>query len=302
MTAANREACFKHVGAAEGGFSNRSRKADPGGPTNFGVTAATLGAWRGLGREATAAEVKAMNRDEAVEIYAAQYWRPCGADKLPDGLDLAVFDFAINSGPGKAVEYLQRVVGAPVDRSFGAITLERAMERPLSLTIEELCDARLAYMKRLKNWADNKNGWSTRVAHIRATALAMAANVKPPAPLKQAASAAAKAPPTAEVASKTPAGKGSIIAAGTGAAVTLEATTKVVSKSADIIAPRAADSSFIGTAAVVILALIMLAGLAVVLYQVHRRREEQKGKKLPPTLLGWLNMTLSGYGPEGRPT
>jgi lysozyme family protein len=296
MTAANREACFKHVGAAEGGFSNRSRKADPGGPTNFGVTAATLGAWRGLGREATAAEVKAMNRDEAVEIYAAQYWRPCGADKLPDGLDLAVFDFAINSGPGKAVEYLQRVVGAPVDRSFGAITLEKTAERPVTLTIEELCDLRLAYMKRLKNWEDNKNGWSKRVAHIKETAVAMATNAKPPAPLKIAASESAKAPPTAEAASKTPAGKGSIIAAGTGAAVTLEATTKVVSKSADIIAPRAADSGFIGTAAVVILALVMLCGLAVVLYSFHRRREEQKGHKLPPTLLGYVNAVLSGHG------
>lgn len=301
MTAANREACFKHVGAAEGGFSNRSRKDDPGGPTNFGVTAATLGAWRGLGREATAAEVKAMNKAEAVEIYAAQYWRPCGGDKLPEGLDLAVFDFAINSGPGRAVEELQRVVGAPVDGDFGAITEAKVAERPLALTIAELCDRRLAFMKRLKNWTANKNGWSKRVAHIKETALAMAANIKPPAPVKLAATATAKAPPAAVAPTKTAEGKGGIIAAGTGAVVTLEATTKVVSKAADVVAPRAAESGFIGTAAVVILVLIMLVGLAFVLYAYHRRREEQKGKKMPSNLLGWLNMILSGWGPEGRP-
>jgi len=45
-------------------------------------------------------------------------------DDLPGGLDLAVFDFAVNSGPARAVKTLQRIVGVPADGVMGAMTLD----------------------------------------------------------------------------------------------------------------------------------------------------------------------------------
>src|SRR5690606_13690489 len=55
----------------EGGYVNHP--ADRGGPTNFGITAQTLGSWRKLGRPATAAEVQALKEPEARAIYRQQY-------------------------------------------------------------------------------------------------------------------------------------------------------------------------------------------------------------------------------------
>ena len=55
----------------EGGYVNHP--ADRGGPTNFGITAQTLGSWRKLGRPATAAEVQALTEPEARAIYR----QPC---------------------------------------------------------------------------------------------------------------------------------------------------------------------------------------------------------------------------------
>jgi ferredoxin-NADP reductase len=55
----------------EGGYVNHP--ADRGGPTNFGITAQTLGSWRKLGRPATAAEVQALTEPEARAIYRQQY-------------------------------------------------------------------------------------------------------------------------------------------------------------------------------------------------------------------------------------
>jgi lysozyme family protein len=64
---------IKRTLAEEGGYVDHP--SDHGGPTNYGITAATLGAWRKLGREASADEVKALPRDEAREIYLRQWVR-----------------------------------------------------------------------------------------------------------------------------------------------------------------------------------------------------------------------------------
>jgi lysozyme family protein len=58
----------------EGGY--RDDPSDRGGPTNFGITAATLGEWRRLGRPATRDEVRALETPEARAIYRARYVRP----------------------------------------------------------------------------------------------------------------------------------------------------------------------------------------------------------------------------------
>lgn len=106
----------------EGGYSDRVQ--DTGGPTNYGITAATLGAWRKLGRPATRAEVKALKVDEARQIYQSQYITAPRFDKIADArLRGLLVDFGVHSGPARAVKALQRAVDVPMDGVLGAQTL-----------------------------------------------------------------------------------------------------------------------------------------------------------------------------------
>ena len=172
------EKAMPHVFKVEGSYVDHPR--DPGGATNLGVTLATLRAWRG--RPVTKADVKALGRAEATQIYKAQYWDKVAGDQLPPGLDYAMFDFGINSGPGRAVQFLQRILGVKVDGVIGAMTLEAVSHQPAISLIKQLCAARLAWLRKLKTWDAFGKGWTNRVNHVRVTAVAFAMHNEGPDP------------------------------------------------------------------------------------------------------------------------
>jgi lysozyme family protein len=115
----NFEICLAHVLSHEGGYSDHP--SDPGGATNLGITRAVLEAWRGVA--VTEADVKALTRAEAAAIYRKRYWDAVRGDELPAGLDLAVFDCAVNQGVSRAAHILQATVGVLQDGKIGPITL-----------------------------------------------------------------------------------------------------------------------------------------------------------------------------------
>lgn len=177
MAAANFERALALVLAHEGGYVDHPK--DPGGATNLGVTIGTLSDW--LGRPATKNEVRALTRATVAPIYRKNYWDRVRGDELPAGVDYCVFDFAVNSGAGRAIPSLQRAIGVADDGKIGPITLTAARDKPSAQTIERICADRLAFLRRLSTWADFGKGWSRRVEGVRAEALAMA-RVAPPAP------------------------------------------------------------------------------------------------------------------------
>ena len=75
----------------EGGYVDHP--ADPGGPTRYGITLATLADWRRTPQ--TAADVQALTEADAREIYRARYLAPF--DDLTILKPHAV-DIAVNSG------------------------------------------------------------------------------------------------------------------------------------------------------------------------------------------------------------
>ena len=88
----------------EGGYVNHP--SDRGGPTNYGITQATLSGW--LGRPVSAEEVETMSETTARDIYKANYFLRPGYDAIPDAaLQELMFDFAVNSGPATATKALQ---------------------------------------------------------------------------------------------------------------------------------------------------------------------------------------------------
>lgn len=163
---------IKLVFGSEGGYVNDKR--DPGGATKYGVTAAALGAWRKLGRKAMPTEVAALQLPEATRILDVQYAQPIRYADLPTGLDYALFDYAVNSGPVKAAKDLQACLGVAVDGHVGLLTIQ-AVQRinDRKALVRKLCARRLGFMHRLKTWLTFGRGWTNRVNHVQATALAM---------------------------------------------------------------------------------------------------------------------------------
>lgn len=159
----------------EGGYVDHPK--DPGGATNYGITIGTLSAWRG--KRVSKEDVKRLTVEEALAIYRAQYWDTIRGDDLLPGVDYAVYDYAVNSGPARAAKELQRVVGAPVDGVIGAVTLDRMWKcgKTASQIVDEVCDRRLAFMKGLRTWSTFGRGWSRRVAGVRSKSLQLAVNV-----------------------------------------------------------------------------------------------------------------------------
>jgi len=165
----NFDKCLALVLIHEGGFVNHPR--DPGGATNRGVTQAVYDAYRktrGRGQQS----VKFITDDEVKAIYKFQYWDRVQGDLLPRGLDYAVFDFAVNSGVGRASKYLQAVLGVAQDGVIGAKTLA-AVQSPYN-AINALCDRRMSFLRNLKTFLTFGKGWTRRVQDVRAHALEMA--------------------------------------------------------------------------------------------------------------------------------
>jgi lysozyme family protein len=154
---------------SEAGWSNNPN--DPGGPTMKGVTLMTFRHL--IFPNATPADLRNISASQIDTIYRLSYWSVIQGDALPNGVDYASFDFAVNSGPGRAARELQECVGAMVDGSIGPHTLAAIAATDRVALINELCDKRLAYLEGLPTWHTFGHGWKNRVAQVRARALTL---------------------------------------------------------------------------------------------------------------------------------
>ena len=181
------ERAFGLLAVHEGGYVNHPD--DPGGATNRGVTQRTYDNHRRCHGRAPR-DVRSITDDEVVEIYRNQYWDAVRADDLPEGVAYCVFDAAVNSGPSRAARWLQAGIGAGIDGMVGDETVGCVASIDPRQLIDSYCDRRLAFMRRLRHWPMFKNGWSRRVAEVRAQSKAWAANGAPqPSQVAQTAKA-----------------------------------------------------------------------------------------------------------------
>ncbi|MCB1476660.1 MAG: glycoside hydrolase family 108 protein [Rhodobiaceae bacterium] len=151
----------------EGGWADDPH--DPGGATMRGVTIGTFR--RYVKADATKADLRKITDEQIATVYYRQYWSVVQAHNLPSGLDYVVFDYAVNSGPGRAAKSLQKIVGAKVDGRVGPATIAAAEAMDTADIVNAICDERLAFLKRLKTWPRYGKGWGRRVSDVRATGL-----------------------------------------------------------------------------------------------------------------------------------
>lgn len=167
----NFEHCLKKLLEHEGNFVNHPQ--DPGGMTNLGVTARVWEEW--VGHPVNEKQMRALTPEDVAPLYKRKYWDACRADELISGLDYCVFDVAVNSGPGRAIKFLQSAVGATPDGGFGSITLalvRKAEADPVKL-IESYSNSRIQFLKSLKTWPVFGKGWERRVNEVQAESLKM---------------------------------------------------------------------------------------------------------------------------------
>jgi lysozyme family protein len=165
----NFDQSLAYVLKSEGGFVNNIK--DPGGMTNLGVTKATYEAY--LGRAVTEDEMKALTPDTVAPLYKAMYWDKVRGDDLASGLDYALFDFAVNSGPRQATKFIQNIASVPADGMMGDRTVQQLANLDASDCITRLCDERLQFLKQLNTWDTFGKGWQKRVDAVQKRALDM---------------------------------------------------------------------------------------------------------------------------------
>lgn len=160
----------------EGGKVNDPR--DPGGRTNKGVTQATYSAWL-ASNHLPPADVFNIPEAHVDAIYRGEYWDRIQGDVLPSGLDLAVFDAAVNSGCGQAAKWLQQALSVlyqgQIDGVIGSKVLAALQQEPDMLdVIQAFCARRLGTLQHLKTWPYFGKGWSARIANVQKTACSWA--------------------------------------------------------------------------------------------------------------------------------
>lgn len=171
----NFHTAFEHVIKSEGGYVNDPH--DHGGETNLGVTKKAWAEY--IGREVQPGEMKALTKDVVEPFYKRNYWDKCKCDDLPAGLDYAVFDFAVNAGPGRAAKFLQQAVGVTADGAIGPGTLAAVgkVEPANALANFKLAKEHFYHglVERDPSQAKFIKGWLVRVDHVDQAAQTMLA-------------------------------------------------------------------------------------------------------------------------------
>ena len=173
----NFDECLAFTLRAEGGFSDQP--ADPGGATNMGITRATRAGVRG--HAVSKAEVRALTRAEASDIYRSIYWRAVRGDELPFGVDAVMFDHAVNSGPKAAIRTLQGALGFKQDGVLTRRCVDAAQGSDHGALVRRLCAARMNFLRRLSTWLVFRRGWTARMEALEQAALAMCGQTPKPA-------------------------------------------------------------------------------------------------------------------------
>lgn len=148
----------------EGGLVDDPR--DPGGLTNHGISQ----------RAYPALDIRALTREQVVEIYRRDYWAAARCEEMPAPMGLVIFDSAVNQGVKMAAKCLQRSVGVRADGVLGPATMEAAIrtwgQSPERL-LRDVCYHRLMHYTGLPGWGDWGTNWGKRLLDCLTTAVRM---------------------------------------------------------------------------------------------------------------------------------
>lgn len=176
------ERALAHVLAMEGGYTNDP--ADPGGPTNFGITLADYA-------RSQHTPITPANRDTLVHglqhipsaqvraIFLNDYWLLAACPNLPPSLALFHFDTAVNMGTSTAIRMLQTALDCTIDGEFGQQTQAAAASADPREALESYAALRRRRYRSLTSFPRFGRGWLARVDKTLALAVSLSPTTGP---------------------------------------------------------------------------------------------------------------------------
>lgn len=145
---------FQIILRLEGDESDDAR--DKGGFTRFGISSKSY----------PQLNIKNLTLTDAKQIYFSDYWRRQACDELPPGLDLLVFDCAVNQGASRAASFLQEILGLRMDGVIGPVTLAAVRGSDIRQVMIDYNTCRVLHYQSLPDFEYFGRGWVTRVFDV----------------------------------------------------------------------------------------------------------------------------------------
>ena len=124
--------------AREGGDKVTDNPKDPGGLTKFGISQKSY----------PKMNIRALTETMAKQLYRADFWTTIRGDDIQSqSLAEAVFDAAVNHGPGTVIKWLQSILGVSQDGVLGPLSVTAINKAP------ELQTLALFRVARIRNYA-----------------------------------------------------------------------------------------------------------------------------------------------------
>jgi lysozyme family protein len=171
--------CLAFTLSEEGGFIDHP--ADPRFAMKHGIT---LGRLRRFQRDPTLDrdDVRLMTYATVRAVYMADFWNRTRCDSLPIGIDLMVFDHAVNAGPDRAGRALQLAAGQnrkDIDGAVGPDTLGYVELMDTLTLLDALTAMQRTTFRQMATFGLFGDGWLERLDRRRAGALEMMALAEP---------------------------------------------------------------------------------------------------------------------------
>lgn len=107
-------------GKPNGGYTNDP--SDLGGETKWGISK----------RYHPNVDIKNLTPEQALQIYATEYWDGCGCDSIPFPYCTVVFDTAVDPGIGLAKKWLRQAADVANYLNFRKMYFQAAANNPPS--------------------------------------------------------------------------------------------------------------------------------------------------------------------------
>lgn len=169
MASGNFPSALRFVLTHEGGWSDHPQ--DPGGATMRGITLTTYRQWMN-NPQLTAVALRTISEETVAAIYWELYWLPTRSEETQHGVDLMVFDMAVNAGVRRSIQHLQESLNTlgrgleptlAVDGVFGPLTMAATLATDPVRLIAALGERHERHYRGLVHFPVFGRGWLRRV-------------------------------------------------------------------------------------------------------------------------------------------